>query len=105
MFTLRLTGTITEDGHLKVDLPAGLPPGKVEIQLELDVAPKDLPWELRPFTEEELQEPLTSKRATGTEVIAMREETDGWWQELDTQDSPEWVEEQHHKEDEISKDS
>lgn len=35
MMTLRLTGHITEDGKLELELPEGLPPGAVQVILEL----------------------------------------------------------------------
>jgi hypothetical protein len=35
MFTVQIRGQITDDGHLLVALPDGLPPGEVNVTLEL----------------------------------------------------------------------
>jgi hypothetical protein len=56
MTTIHLTGRITEKGELEVKLPEGLPPVEVEITVEIPGQPEELPWEERPWTEEELEE-------------------------------------------------
>jgi hypothetical protein len=61
MSDLYLTGYITEDGKLEVQLPEGLKPGQVQLILSLP------------------DEQLPKSHSTGAEVIAMLNETDGWW--------------------------
>lgn len=84
---LRLKGIITEDGKLEVNLPEGIPPGEVIITLEMD----------QPITEEELNELMAFKPATGAEIADMLEASDGWWEDVDIPDSVAWVEEQRKK--------
>lgn len=38
MQTLSLTGTIDETGHLRLDVPTQLPPGRVELVLVINAA-------------------------------------------------------------------
>ncbi len=68
MTTLHLTGRITAAGNLEAKLPEGLPPGEVEISIELPDT--ELPWELRPWTETELTDLLNFEPASGAEIVA-----------------------------------
>lgn len=102
MVTIRLTAHITEDGRLEVSLPAGLPPGEVDVTLELPNTDA-LPWELRPWTDEEIAEltkPGVAK--SGAEIVAnLRRE--GGWEDVDITDSAEWVRELRRKQQERRK--
>jgi hypothetical protein len=79
MVTIHLTGRITEQGELKVDLPEGLPPGDIAVTLEL------------PAEQEESARPLT-----GAEIVAWLAENGGW--EDDGLSAEDWVEEVRRKE-------
>lgn len=96
MITIRLTGRITEDGKLEVELPDNLPPGNVEVLLEVANS-ADLPGEPRPWTDEEIAE-LTKpgKPATGAEIVALLEKYGGW-EDIGITDSVAWLEEQRRK--------
>jgi hypothetical protein len=94
MVTIHLNGRITEAGELQVDLPEGLPPGDVQVTIEVLQAKAE-----PPLTDEELAEllkPITPK--TGAEIAADIEAGligDGW---ADIQISgAEWVEQQRRK--------
>jgi hypothetical protein len=93
MAELRLHGRITEDGKLEVELPEGVVPGEVEVTLT--PAAESLPWELRPWTEDELREMLTFTPKTGKEIV--EEGLVGGWEDLGIEDSVQWVEEQRRK--------
>lgn len=97
MTTLHLTGRITEKGELEVKLPEGLPPVEVKVTVEVPVQPEELPWEERPWTEEEIQEMLKPRpRLTGAEIVKLLEE-EGGWEHMGITDSAEWVEAQRRK--------
>lgn len=93
MITFRLNGRITESGKLDVQLPTGLPAGEVQITLEM---PDEVPWELRPWTPEELAELSKPKLMTGAEIVAWLEQEGGW--EDDGSSAEEWVEAVRRKE-------
>jgi hypothetical protein len=93
MVALRLHGRINELGKLEVELPADLTPGEVEVTLI--IAPENLPWELRPWTDEELRELTTVSPKTAGEIIDAG--LLGGWEDLGITDSVEWVEEQRRK--------
>jgi hypothetical protein len=86
MLTIRLDAEITEDGHLKVELPDGLPVGKVQIALEIP----ETPW-----TDEELAALMKPEPMTGAEIVAAG--LTGGWRDLDIPDGATWVEEQRRK--------
>ncbi len=93
MAELRLHGRITEDGKLEVELPAGLEPGEIEVTLT--IAPENLPWELRPWTEEELREMTTFTPKTGAEIAAMLKSGEldtSEWTKMGITDPVAWVE-------------
>ena len=69
MTTLELHGRITQEGHLQIDLPTGLPAGDVTVRIDLPNDATD--WEDQPWTEEELQQLLTPEPKTGAEIAAM----------------------------------
>ena len=97
MVTVHLKGRITENGKLEVELPEGLPEGEVQVTIEV-VSDEDLPWELRPWTEEELAELMRVEPKTGAEIVAEIEVGligDGWSHVKVS--GAEWVEEQRRK--------
>jgi hypothetical protein len=83
MTNLRLTAEITEAGELKVDLPSGLPPGKVEIVIQIDDMPP---------TDEELAELMRVEPLTGSQIVAAG--LTGGWKDANIADGAAWVEEQ-----------
>jgi hypothetical protein len=95
---IQLTGRITESGELKIDdLPEGLPPGEVQVTLEVEVpAEEEIPWEDRPWTDEEIKEMMTITPKTGAEIVA-RLEKEGGWEDKGITDGAEWVQEQRRK--------
>lgn len=98
MVTIRLTGHITPDGELLMDVPSGLPPGEVQIILELaDEATEDD----EPFTEEEIKDFLTFTPKTGAEIVASG--LTGGWEDMGITDSVAWLEAQRKARRERSK--
>lgn len=83
MTVIELSGRINDAGELEVILPSGLPSGEVRVLLELpsdESTSKELSWEQRPWTDEEMRDFLMFEpAANGAEIIAMLTETDGWW--------------------------
>jgi len=94
---IQLTGRITESGELKIDdLPEGLPPGEVQVTLEVEVpVEEEIPWEERPWTDEEIREMTTITPKTGAEIVAAGHV--GGWEDYGITDSVEWLEEQRRK--------
>jgi hypothetical protein len=97
MVTLHLTGRITEDGELEVKLPEGLPPVEVKIDMTLPVQPEELPWEERPWTEEELRELMRFEAKTGVEIAKFLQEEGGGWEDMGITDSAAFVDELRRK--------
>jgi len=95
MVTIHLTGNITEDGHLEVEIPDGLPPGKVQVTLEV-TSEEDFAGEECPWTDEEIQEMMRVTPKTGAEIVALLEQ-EGGWENLGITDGAEWVQEQRRK--------
>lgn len=98
MVTIQLTGRITQEGQLEVDLPKGLQPGEIKVTLEVAVDQKDLPWELRPWTTAELAALSQVEPKTGAEIVAWLEQEGGW--DDDGTSGAEWVERIRHSEQE-----
>ena len=88
MDIVRVKGTITPEGEIKVELPEGWQPGEVEVAVPVAVP------EEAPFTEAELAEMMRFEGRSLGEI-----ETGGW-EDMDIPDSAEWVEEQRRKEQE-----
>lgn len=99
MVMIQLTGKITENGKLEVELPEGLPPGDVQITLQTAApAEEEIPWEDRPWTDEEITEMMRVTPKTGAEIVAEIKGGligDGWSDV--TISGAEWVEEQRRK--------
>ena len=98
MVLIHLKGRVTESGQLDVQLPPGIPAGEVDVTLEV-ANTDDLPWELRPWTDEELAELLKTEPKTGAEIVA-RIQKEGGWEHLGITSGAEWVEAQRRKEQE-----
>lgn len=103
MVMIHLQGRITEAGELDVQLPDGLPAGEVQVTIEVS-SPEDFPWELRPWTEEELTEMVKVEPKTGAEIAAeIRAGLIGeGWSHI-TVSGAEWVEEFRRKQQENSR--
>lgn len=86
MVTIRLTAEITEDGQLKVELPAGLPAGQVEIAIEL-------PSEERLI--EDIRQLMQPAPMTGAEIVSAG--LTGGWKDENIADGAAWVQEQRRK--------
>jgi hypothetical protein len=98
MVTIQLTGHITENGELQVDLPEGLPPGNVQITIEMPNS-VELPWETRAWTPEELAQLSTPDLKTGAEIVSWLQEQNGWL-DTDGMSGEQWVEAVRRKEQE-----
>lgn len=88
MVTIRLTGHVTESGELVFEAPKNLPPGEVQITIEV-------PDESESFSEEEVRELLTFTPRSGAEVVAAG--LVGGWEHRGITDPVKWVEEQRRK--------
>jgi hypothetical protein len=63
-------GYITEDGQLKVELPEGWQPGEVEVTIAVtEKSGDEIPWEERPWTQEELDESLKFKPVPAEDIV------------------------------------
>jgi hypothetical protein len=102
MTTIELKGHINQAGKLEVDLPLGLPEGDVKVIIEIlsgAAMNSEIPWEQRPWTEQEIQEALTFHPAqSAAEIIAALDDTSGWWEQQGITDSAAWLEEVRQKE-------
>lgn len=88
MVTIRLKGQVTPDGQLLFDTPKDLPPGEVEITIEIPNLDEQ-------FTEEEIQELLTFVPTGGAEIVASG--LIGGWEDMNITDPVAWVEELRRK--------
>lgn len=102
MTLIHLMGKINDKGQLELELPEGLPSCEVEVTLNIPVVPDDIPWEERPWTDEELEALLKTDPKTGAEIAEwlMAEGFTGW--EDIGMTGEEWVEEQRCKQRERS---
>ena len=82
MAILELTGRITEEGRLEVELPPGLPPGKARVTLQTVAEGTQ--------AASEVGAALTIEPLTGAEIVAMG--LLGGWAEEGITDGQEWVE-------------
>jgi hypothetical protein len=99
MVSIRLKGRITENGDLEIKLPEGLPPGEVQVTVEVpaETNTEELPWEERPWTDEEIREMLKSRHPlTGAEIVE-RLEAEGGWEDMGITDSNDWLEAQRRR--------
>ena len=94
MTLIQLTGKINDHGQLEVELPKGLPTGAVHVTLEITPA-TDIPWEERPWTDEEVASLSKIEPKTGAEIVAAGHI--GGWEEYGITDSVEWIENQRQK--------
>lgn len=95
MVTIRLKGQVTEAGELVFDPPSNLPPGEVDIVLEIhETSIDDLS-----FTKAEIQDLLTFTPTSGADVVAAG--LTGGWEDMGITDPVAWVEEQRRKQREL----
>jgi hypothetical protein len=89
MATLRLTGHINTDGKLQVDLPPDVPPGEVEVIINMPEPARANPplW-----TDEEIQQVMQVDPKTGSEIARMLDEMEPGFEHIT--DSAAWIEEQ-----------
>ena len=83
MASISLSGYVTQDGKLEVDLPADFPPGEVKVVIQgaESTGPGSKFGEL-----------LSGQSCTGAEVAARLRERNKWWDYDDLADSTAWVE-------------
>ena len=76
MTTIELHGHINQAGKLEVDLPEGDVKVIIEVTTGADVD-GEIPWEQRPWTEQEIQQALTFHPAhSASEIIAALDAVD-----------------------------
>jgi len=92
MVTIHLTGTVTDEGELVFDAPKNLPPGQVQITIEV---PSDASAIEQDFTDEEIKELLTFTPKSGKEIV--ENGFVGGWEDKGITDPVAWVEEQRRK--------
>jgi len=103
MTLIQLTGKINDQGQLELELPKGLPSGAVHVTLEIPASTDDIPWEERPWTDEELEALLKTEPKTGAEIAEwLKKESPTGWEHIGMT-GEEWVEEQRRKDRERSK--
>jgi hypothetical protein len=95
MIAIQIKGHVSVDGQLEFDIPANLPPGNVNITIEI---PDALPEHSVELTHEEMADLLTFTPASGADVVAAG--LTGVWQDKGITDSVAWVEEQRRKQQE-----
>jgi hypothetical protein len=83
MVTIRLKGQVTPDGQLQFELPDNLPPGEVEITIEIPDTDEQ-------FTDAEIRDLLTFEPSSGADIIASG--LAGGWEDMDISDPVAWVE-------------
>jgi hypothetical protein len=92
MLTIRLTGQVTPEGKLVFEVPENLPPGDVQITIEI---PDAETTDKADFTEHELRDLLTFTPKPGAEVVAAG--LIGGWEHKGITNPVQWVEEQRRK--------
>jgi metal-dependent hydrolase (beta-lactamase superfamily II) len=93
MTIIQLTGHITEDGKLEVELPSGLPAGEVEVIVRVEKKAKAVNEDDdTPLTDEEIEELLIPKPVPAHLIVG------GGWEHMGIEDSVEWVNELRPKE-------
>lgn len=88
MLTLHLKGQVTPEGQLLVELPEKLPPGDVDVTINIPDADEQ-------FTPDEIQDLLTFTPTSGADVVAAG--LVGGWEDKNITDPVAWVEEQRRK--------
>jgi hypothetical protein len=88
MVTIHLKGQVTSDGQLLFDVPDDLPPGEVDITLEIPNLDEK-------FTEEEIERLLTFTPTSGAEIVAAG--LIGGWEDMNITDPVAFVEELRRK--------
>jgi len=88
MVTIHIKGRITADGLLQFEPPRNLPPGEVEITLQI-------PEGNESFTDEEIKDLLTFTPTSGADVVAAG--LVGGWEHKGITDSVAFVEELRRK--------
>jgi hypothetical protein len=94
MVTIHLKGQITPDGQLVFDVPDNLPPGDVDITLEIPNVDEQ-------FTEAEIKDLLTFTPMSGADIVAAG--LVGGWEDMNITDPVAWVDEQRRKQKERRK--
>lgn len=91
MTTIWLTGHITEDGKLEIELPEGLPAGEVEVMLQVGKQ-SEVEDDDAPLTPEEIAELIIPKPVPAHLIVG------GGWEHKGIEDSVEWVNNLRRKE-------
>jgi hypothetical protein len=69
MTIIHLKIRIPENREVKIELPEDFPVGEAEVTIEVSAQESELPWEERPWTQEELETLLTFEGKTLGEIL------------------------------------
>lgn len=83
MVTIHLKGHVTPDGQVLFDPPQNLPPGEINITIEVPNLDEQ-------FTEAEIKELMNFTPITGAEIVAAG--LTGGWEDMNISDPVAWVE-------------
>ncbi len=86
--TIRLRGQVTADGQLVFNVPVNLPPGDVDITIEVLNADEQ-------FSDAEIEDLLTFSPVSGAEMIAAG--LTGGWADMDISDPVAFVDDLRRK--------
>ncbi len=87
MDTLELSGRITQDGKLEVELPEGMLPGEVWVRIERA--------ESEALPDDEIEYLMRTEPITGAAIVAAG--LTGQWSDQGIEDGQAWVEKQRRK--------
>ena len=96
MAAIKLKVTIPESREVKIELPDTFPIGEAEITVEAARTEEEIPWEDRPWTQEELDEALHFTPSTMGEILESGLVGSG--ADLEIEDSATYVEHLRHSE-------
>lgn len=92
MTTIELTVRVGENGELKVQLPDEFRSNEVRVRVEaIPGDAREIPWEERPWTDEEIEELLKPNPLPGSEIA--KSPAVGSWSHMGIEDSAQYVEE------------
>ncbi|MGB7339806.1 MAG: hypothetical protein WBC91_13005 [Phototrophicaceae bacterium] len=81
MTMVQIKGILTENGKIEIEIPEGWQPGEVHVEITIDSV----------WSDDEIDELTKSNVKPASEI------TTGGWEDLDIQDSVEWVNENRQK--------
>lgn len=89
MAAVQLKVQVSQSREIIIELPEDFPVGEAQVTVEPVSGSEEIPWEERPWTDEELDELLRSEPLPGSEIVARG--LTGGWEDLEIEDSQAWV--------------